>query len=189
MYFNDKIDKLKSTAKKINGKYTTRQIRNLLQRRENKITHYFNLVVKWLSEQYKNKRIIVGYNLNWKKNVNMGATNNQRFYQIPFCKLINKLESKMKEKGKEIVMNEESYTSKCDSLALEDIKKQEKYSGERKKRGLFQSSMGLLINADLNGAINIMRKYLARKGMYIDDIKGDGLFNPKRINVFHDVSK
>ena len=63
--------------------------------------------------------------------------------------------------------HEESYTSKCDALALEPIGKNEQYLGRRRKRGLFRSSVGKLINADQNGALNIMRKvvgdsYLSR---------------------------
>ena len=54
----------------------------------------------------------------------------------------------------------ESYTSKCDALALEDICHHDEYLGIRKKRGLFCSSTKKLLNADINGAINIMRKYI-----------------------------
>ena len=53
---------------------------------------------------------------------------------------------------------EESYTSKIDHLALEDMKKQENYLGKRIKRGLFKSSIGKLVNANINGAIGILRK-------------------------------
>ena len=54
--------------------------------------------------------------------------------------------------------HEESYTSKCDALALEPIGKHEEYLGRRVKRGLFRSSTGKVINADQNGALNILRK-------------------------------
>ncbi len=78
----------------------------------------------------------------------------------------------------------ESYTSKCDSLALEIIGFHEKYLGKRHKRGLFKSSKNKLINADLNGAINIMRKYIN-----LNEIKGKNLFNPKILNIWGDVVK
>ena len=55
-------------------------------------------------------------------------------------------------------MTEESYTSKIDHLALESMEHHEKYSGKRIKRGLFKSSIGRLINADINGALGILRK-------------------------------
>lgn len=185
--YNTKIDILKSKAKKCNNKNTTNQIRQLLIERQNKINNYFNLIVKWFANNYKTKKIVIGYNINWKKGTNMGKTNNRTFYEIPFTKLLNKLKFKMSLLGSEVILNEESYTSKCDSLALEDIKKQEEYLGKRTKRGLFSSAIGKLINADLNGAINILRKYLKKKNVEISAISGHSLFNPKRINVYHEV--
>lgn len=57
-----------------------------------------------------------------------------------------------------MIVHEEAYTSKCDHLAFEKMQHHEKYLGKRKKRGLFQSSTGKLLNADINGAIGIARK-------------------------------
>lgn len=57
-------------------------------------------------------------------------------------------------------MNEESYTSKCDTLSLEDLKHKEQYFGKRIKRGLFKSRTNELINADVNGSLNILRKVI-----------------------------
>lgn len=69
---------------------------------------------------------------------------------------------KCKLKGIEVVTREESYTSKCSFLDNEPIKKHEEYKGIRIKRGLFKTSKGLLINADLNGALNILRKEIGK---------------------------
>ena len=60
--------------------------------------------------------------------------------------------------GIEIILNEESYTSKCSALDLESIEFHENYLGKRIKRGLFQTKNNLLINSDLNGSMNIYRK-------------------------------
>lgn len=130
--------------------------------------------------------LVVGYNKGWKQNVNMGKRNNQKFTQIPFARLVSYLEYKCELAGIEIVIHEESYTSKCDSLAFEKIGKHENYLGKRKKRGLFQSSVGKLINADVNGALNIMRKVVGDSCESIRRIIDRGLlFNPVRItNVF-----
>ncbi len=185
--YNYKIDKLKSEAKKKNKKDTTKKIRKLLIRRTNKINNYFNLIVKWISKKYKTKKIIVGYNVNWKKGITMGKKNNRTFYQIPFCKLLQKLKFKMLQLGSELIINEESYTSKCDALALEDIKKQDAYMGVRTKRGLFWSSKKVYINADLNGAINIMRKYLKKINIKMNKILGESILNPIRINIFREA--
>jgi putative transposase len=61
-------------------------------------------------------------------------------------------------RGIKVIVTEESYTSKCSFLDLEEIKKQENYAGKRVKRGLFKSANGTLINADVNGGYNILRK-------------------------------
>ena len=110
----------------------------------------------------------------------------QKFTQIPFARLVSYLEYKCELSGIEIVIHEESYTSKCDSLAFEKIGKHENYLGKRKNRGLFQSSVGKLINADVNGALNIMRKVVGDSCESIQRIIDRGLlFNPVRItNVF-----
>ncbi len=98
---------------------------------------------------------------------------NRIFYDIPYRRIIEKLKIKLSNIGKTLIIKEESYTSKCDSLSLEELSKQEEYSGNRIKRGLFLSGTGKAINADLNGAINIMRKVINLK-----KITGDGIFNP-----------
>lgn len=186
--YNHKIDKLKSQAKKLNGKDTTKQIRDLLIERDNKINNHFNKIITWMTKEYPNKKlIIIGYNTNWKKGVNMGKETNRKFYQIPYCRLLNKLKDKMMQLGIEVVINEESYTSKCDGLALEEVCKHDKYLGKRLKRGLFKSSVGKLINADLNGAINIMRKYFLTKGYKMPQVNGLNLYNPIRANIHRDA--
>ena len=78
-----------------------------------------------------------------------------------------------------VILTEESYTSKCDSLSFEDLCKHENYLGKRINRGLFVSSTSKKINADLNGAINIMRKQIK-----LDKIEGSNLCNPKRIKIY-----
>ena len=132
------------------------------------------LIVKWLTKTYSHKDlIIIGYNKNWKQNCNLGKNGNLSFNKIPFAKLINKIKMKFN-----IITTEESYTSKCDSLSLEKIEKTDVYSGKRVTRGLFQSSTNKKINADLNGAINIMRKQIN-----LTKITGESLYNPIRVTM------
>ena len=126
--------------------------------------------------------IIIGLNKEWKNEINIGKRNNQHFVFIPHSKLINKIVYKAKLLGINVVIHEESYTSKIDHLAFEPLKKQESYLGKRKKRGLFQSSIGKLINADINGAIGIARKVVGDS--FIEKIIGSGFaFNPIRLNI------
>jgi putative transposase len=99
--------------------------------------------------------------------------------------LINKIKSKFIENNKIVILTEESYTSKCDSLSLESICRHEVYQGKRSKRGLYESSTKKLINADINGAINIMRKIFKN----IEAIQGENICNPIRIKVFREVTK
>jgi len=175
-YYNNKIDKLRSEYDKEKDTEIKKRLYNMEIKRKNKINDYFNKLIKYLEKKYDHKKaIIIGYNINWKKNIKIGKKNNRMFYNIPFKKLLNKMKDKFREK---IIFTEESYTSKCDALSLEEISKQEKYRGIRTERGLFKSPKGI-INADLNGAINIMRKKIE-----IKEITGKNIFNPKTINIF-----
>lgn len=127
-------------------------------------------------------RIIIVLNKEWKQEINIGRRNNQHFVSIPHSKLIDKIMYKAKLLGIEVVTHEESYTSKIDHLAFEEMKYQDNYLGKRKRRGLFQSSIGKLINADINGAIGIARKVVGDS--CINTIVSSGFaFNPIRLNI------
>ena len=163
---------------------TSNRIRKLLIYRKNKIEDIFNKIVAEICEKYKDcEMIIVGYNPGWKTGVNMGKTNNRNFYDIPYRKLLNKLGYKLEMNNQKLILQEESYTSKCDALALEEICFHKKYLGKREKRGLYSSSTKKLINADLVGAINIMRKWEKSVGIERKQITGLNLFNPKVLKI------
>ena len=139
----------------------SKKLAKLYQRRINYIKDYLHkastlIINKALQENVK--LIIIGYNKGWKNEINLGKTT-EKFMSIPHLKLVEYIEYKAKIYGIKTVRQEESYTSKCDALALESVKKHQTYLGKRIKRGLFQSNIGKLINADVNGALNIMRKY------------------------------
>lgn len=113
-------------------------------------------------------RIVIGTNKDWKQRVNLGKRNNQNFVMLPHAKFIEMVRYKAEEYGIQVTVREESYTSKASALDMDEIPdfdpKQSKsapvFSGKRIKRGLYQSSNGRLINADINGAANIGRKEL-----------------------------
>lgn len=161
--------------------------------RINKITLYRNLFIE--DKLHKISRyiinfcisnnigkVIIGLNKEWKQEINIGKRNNQHFVSIPHSKLIDKITYKAKLIGIEVVIHEESYTSKVDHLAFESLNRHDVYIGKRIKRGLFQSSIGKLLNADINGAIGIARKVIGDS--CIDMIIGSGLaFNPIRVNI------
>ena len=124
--------------------------------------------------------IVVGYNRGWKDSIRIWKRNNQTFVQIPYKTLISYLKYKCEMNGIKLIETEESYTSKCDALAMEMIEKHEVYQGKRIKRGLYQSSVNKLINADVNDALNIMRKVFNDSA---ERIIGRGLlFNPMKLN-------
>ena len=179
--YNYKIDKLKSVLSK-NNKKTSNRIKKLYIERINRIKNYFYKISNWIYKEYKNKKkIVLGYNKFWKQGIKLGRKTNRTFQSIPYCMLIRILKEKLEKNNIELILREESYTSKCDSLGLEEVKKHETYKGKRIKRGLYSSSTKKLLNADINGAINILRKHLKSKNIKLKKIIGVKLYNPKII--------
>jgi IS605 OrfB family transposase len=125
--------------------------------------------------------LVVGYNVDWKDSINIGKVSNQKFAAIPYKSFLKFLEYKCKLVGIIFISNEESYTSKCDGLALEELGCHGKYLGQRKERGIFQSSTGRLINADINGALNILRKVIGDSSFIKEIVNSVVLFNPVKI--------
>lgn len=175
-YYNKKLAEYRSDVERFNKKETSKRIRRLTMKRNNKINHYLHCASKQIINFCVNngiEKIVVGHNAGWKQDIRIGHINNQNFVQIPFNTLINQLVYKsMKYTDLSVVIVEESYTSKADHIALEEMKHHEKYLGRRVKRGLFKSSTGKLLNTDINGAIGIMRK-----GNVISDVQLMGLGN------------
>lgn len=177
-YFNKQVSKVKSKLDKTKNEKLKTQLKNKLnklsEKRHHKINAYYHLVTKYLANYcVKNNinTVIVGENKKQKQKINIGKINNQNFVNIPLFKLKNILEYKLSDKGITLKRQEESYTSKTSFLDLEDVKKQNSYKGKRVKRGLFKTSNNTLINADSNGALNILRKYLESKGKFEEWVK------------------
>ena len=158
-YWNKEIARLQSLLK--GNKKTSKRIQSIALKRNNKIKDYLHKASRFLVNFLVSENIttlVVGYNKEWKQNVNLGKINNQSFVNIPFNTLINQLEYKCKLEGINFIITEESYTSKCSFLDNESLEKHDNYLGKRIKRGLFKSKEGKLINADLNGSLNILKK-------------------------------
>ena len=134
------------------------KLESLSLNRELRINSYLHNCTTYIVNfciEHKIGTIVLGRNKNWKDSISLSKTVNQNFVGIPFYKLMNMLAYKCKRLGINFVLQEEAYTSKCDALAFESIEKHESYKGSRIKRGLFKFSVGKLINADINGALNI----------------------------------
>jgi putative transposase len=162
-YANKLIAKEQSQLKKNHDKYSSKKLEKIRLKRQNKISFYLHNVSKYIIQYCVNndiKNIIVGHNKEWKQECNIGKRNNQNFVQIPFNTLIQQIQYKAKMVEINVIITEESYTSKVDHLAFEEMKHQENYLGKRIKRGLFFSSKKLLLNADINGAVGILRKVI-----------------------------
>ena len=156
-YYNKHKAELQS--KLGSNKYTSKRINRLTFRRNNKIKDYMHklssAIIQYMEANTLNT-LIVGKNDGWKTNIDMRRVNNQNFVSIPFNMLISMLEYKCKLAGINVVIVNEAYTSKCSFLDEETIQKHDTYKGKRVKRGLFISSKGIKINADINGSLNIM---------------------------------
>ena len=168
-YYNKELARKKAELIKTEGKYTSKKIQSLHLKRNNKVNDYIHKATTVLVNQLVSNKIsnlVIGYNKGWKQDINIGTRNNQNFIQIPFYKVISQLEYKCNLVGIKVSLQEESYTSKCSFLDNEEVKKHEVYKGIRIKRGLYVSSEGKEINADLNGAMNILKKYLCKKEVW-----------------------
>ena len=140
---------------------TSNRIERLTNKRTRRINHYLHTASRRLIDLLVYEGIgtlVIGKNPNWKQEVEMGKGNNQQFVCIPHARFIEMLTYKAELVGIQVLITEESYTSKCSFLDNEAIGKHEQYMGKRIKRGLFRASDGRLINADVNGAYNIIRK-------------------------------
>ena len=132
--------------------------------------------------------IVLGYNNDFQRNSNVGSINNQNFVNIPYSKLRDKLEYLSKLYGIEFKLQEESYTSIASFFDRDEIPIYNKdnsqeyiFSGKRIKRGLYKTKKGYLLNADCNGALNILRK---SKVVSLEALYHRGELNtPKRIRV------
>lgn len=108
--------------------------------------------------------LVLGQNKLWKQHTAMQSTNNQKFVQMPIARLVQMIEYKAVMTGIVVMHQEESYTSKASFVDGDRIPvygsgdQNATFSGRRVKRGLYRCKNGMMVNADLNGAANILRK-------------------------------
>jgi IS605 OrfB family transposase len=150
------------------GKRPTNKQKANARNRNNKINDYMNKTARIIIDYCINNDIgtlIVGYNETFQRNSNIGKINNQAFVNIPYGQLRSKLEYLCELNGIAFVKQEESYTSKAsfwdkDNIPVynNDNPKTYQFSGNRIYRGLYKTANGKYLNADVNGALNIMKK-------------------------------
>lgn len=147
---------------------TSKSIRRLWSRRSWILTtkiHQMTAFLANLFDEMQIEKVFIGKNTGWKQKLPFGKKVKQRFAYLPYETFIEQLQYKCKLRGITVVVQEESYTSKASFLDGDDIPvygetDNPKFSGRRIKRGLYRSSDGQLINADVNGSYNILRKGL-----------------------------
>ena len=166
-YYNKRLAALKAKQDQSSSKRkTTNRIRRLHAKRNNKIKDYMHKASREIANQLAFSGIstlIVGYNKGWKQDVNFKKSDNQNFVQIPFLRFLNMLRYKCALIGIKVEDIQEAYTSKCSFLDDEPLCGKKRYMGYRQKRGLYKSYSGRRINADVNGGMNILKKYCQEK--------------------------
>ena len=178
-YFNKEKAKLQSLLPK--NEYCSKRILHLFYKREEQLRNIIGY--------YSNRLMdILGHNKNWKNKINIGKVNNQNFVSIPFNKVIDIIKYKLEDRGIKCIEQEESYTSKAsfldnDSIPTfnEDKNQKHTFSGKRITRNLYQTKNNQIIDADLNGALNIMKKANIKMLTFLDYLKFDNIFTGKLV--------
>lgn len=181
-YFNKEITKLQAIRMKQTGSKNfkdTNQIKQLRIKRKNYITNYLHQASRKIINLAKNhqvSKIIIGD----IKQIKQKMTYNKSFVQIPIQRLKKLIEYKAKIEGIELITVNEAYTSGCSALDLEELNRDNYNKSRRVERGLFKSNIELTINADVNGSLNIMRKFLNKKCIpeLVNQARDNGVVDP-----------
>lgn len=190
-FANKEISRIQSaqTTLKPNSKVvSSKQLVKVYQKRNRRIEHFMyctaSIVLKFCLDNNVSK-LVIGKNKDWKQDVKLRKDIKQNFIQIPFNKLIFKIKEKLSCYGIEVLEQEESYTSRASALDFDEIpiyngkSANVEFSGTRSERGLYKTKENILINADLNGALNIMTKAFPKIEFETMDLKY--LQNPRTI--------
>ena len=139
----------------------SKRMDRLTEKRSSKIDDYLHKASRYIINYCLKTdihKIVIGKNQEWKQNSKLSKRVNQNFVQIPFARLIEMIQYKAEEKGIAVMLTEESYTSGTSFIDNEPPTKENYNKARRIHRGLFVSNSGIKINADLNGAYQILRK-------------------------------
>jgi putative transposase len=160
-FYNKQVAHFQKILNQANNKFNSNRLFRFLAKRGDKITDYLHKASKKVLDycvENDINTIIIGKNKLWKQDSHLGKKTNQNFVQIPFAQLIQMIQYKAENLGITTILTEESYTSGTSFIDGELPIKENYNKSRRKYRGLFFSNAGLSINADLNGAYQIIRK-------------------------------
>jgi len=174
---------------KVNG--LTKTQKRITRKRNNQVNDYISKACRYIINFCLLSNIatlVLGYSSDFQRDSNIGAVNNQKFVNIPFGRIKGKLEYLCQIYEITFVVQEESYTSRASFFDADGIPiygetgaSETLFTGRRVKRGLYKTAGGYSFNADVNGALNILRKskvvdlnVLCRRGV-VD--------TPKRVKI------
>lgn len=177
------------------GQYTSKRIAAITRKRNCYVDHYLHNATKRIVEECVElgvAKVVIGKNPDWKREVNLGRINNQKFVAIPYNKFVDQLTYKLEAVGIEVVVDEESYTSKASFLDWDiiptytpGVKGNYKFSGKRIARSWYKAADGTLIHADQNAAYNIGRKVVPTAFAHLQQVvardRGCLVVHPRRI--------
>ena len=169
-YYNKRISYYRELAKRINNKDYSLRMDKLTEKRDRKINDYLHKASRKIIDYCLENNIttiVIGKNKNWKQDVRLNKKfhkkDRQTFVQIPFARFIELIQYKAEEYGITVKLTEESYTSGTSFIDNEAPIKKNYNKSRRVYRGLFISNTGIKINADLNGAYQILKKVVPIK--------------------------
>lgn len=174
-YYNKQKASIQSELKLKNNKHWSRRLEELTAKRNQKVKHFMHVTSKTVVDYCIENNIdtlICGYNQEWKQEVNLRKKENQKFVTIPHEMFVNMLAYKCENVGIKFILTEESYTSGTSFIDEETPIKDNYDKSRRKKRGLFVSNDGYVINADVNGSYQIMKKVFPNE--FSNGIEGVG---------------
>ncbi len=167
-WYNKELARLSSIKDHQKIKGQTKQQYLITRKRNRRVQDYIYCSAKYIVNyciEHKIGNLIVGYNDGFQENPNLGKVNNQNFVMLPYGQFKNRLEFLCKQNGIQFIKQEESYTSKAsffdnDEMPIwnKDNPSHGNFTGKRIHRGLYQTSTGQTLNADVNAALNILRK-------------------------------
>lgn len=189
-WYNKRVSVLKENQSQ---GFWSNQLANLTEKRNRQIRYAVNKTARLVLNhclEYHIGTVVFGWNKEQRQSINLGSKTNQKFVQIPTGRLKDRIAQLCKQYGLRFIETEESYTSKASFLDSDTLptfgEKPEGWqeSGKRVKRGLYRSKDGFKINADCNGAANILRKVAAKLGIDLGGVSRGALIAPFRIPLW-----
>jgi putative transposase len=189
-WYNKRVSVLKENQPQ---GFWSKQLASITEKRNRQVRDAVNKAARIVINhciEFQIGNVVFGWNKAQKQEINLGSKTNQKFVQIPTARLKNRIAQLCEQYGIKFVETEESYTYSASFIdgdflpVFGDKPEGWKESGKRVCRGLYQASSGLKINADANGAANILRKVAVKLGFNLSGISSGALISPLKIRLW-----